>query len=142
MIDTFAPGLFRGKKVLVVGGTSGIGLGAVRAFSRLGAQIVATGATEAECIAAANAAESTDIGFTVLDVRDGAAIEMHIAELERLDVLDEYRGAGLPPGTRGTTWRCTLRAPDRTLTEREIDTLLSRMLKALEGELDVRRRQA
>jgi len=68
--------------------------------------------------------------------RDGGAL------LERLDVLDEYRGAGLPPGTRGTTWRCTLRAPDRTLTEREIDTLLSRMLKALEGELDVRRRQA
>jgi len=68
--------------------------------------------------------------------RDGGAL------LERLDVLDEYRGAGLPAGTRGTTWRCTLRAPDRTLTEREIDTLLSRMLKALESELDVRRRQA
>ena len=64
------------------------------------------------------------------------------ALLARLEVLDEYRGPGLPSGTRGTTWRCTFRAPDRTLTEREIDTLLSRMLKALEGELDVRRRQA
>jgi phenylalanyl-tRNA synthetase beta chain len=62
--------------------------------------------------------------------------------LERLDVLDEYRGPGLPPGTRGVTWRCTFRDPNRTLTEREIDALLSRMLKALEGELDVRRRQA
>jgi len=62
--------------------------------------------------------------------------------LERLDVLDEYRGPGLPPGTRGVTWRCTFRDSDRTLTEREIDALLSRMLKALEGELDVRRRQA
>ncbi|HET8713994.1 MAG TPA: phenylalanine--tRNA ligase subunit beta [Gemmatimonadales bacterium] len=68
--------------------------------------------------------------------RDGAAL------LERLDVLDEYRGAGLPPGTRGVTWRCTFRDPSRTLTEKEIDALLSRMLKALEGELDVRRRQA
>jgi phenylalanyl-tRNA synthetase beta chain len=68
--------------------------------------------------------------------REGGAL------LEQLEVLDEYRGAGLPDGTHGTTWRCTFRAPDRTLTEREIDTLLSRMLKALEGELDVRRRQA
>jgi len=68
--------------------------------------------------------------------REGGAL------LERLDVLDEYRGPGLPPGTRGVTWRCTFRDSDRTLTEREIDALLSRMLKALEGELDVRRRQA
>jgi phenylalanyl-tRNA synthetase beta chain len=64
------------------------------------------------------------------------------ALLERLDVLDEYRGPGLPEGTRGVTWRCTFRDPARTLTEREIDALISRMLKALEEQLDVRRRQA
>jgi len=66
--------------------------------------------------------------------------------LERLDVLDEYRGggggAGLPAGTRGVTWRCTFRDPAKTLTEREIDALLSRMLNALEAEFDVHRRQA
>jgi len=64
--------------------------------------------------------------------------------LERLDVLDEYRGAGLPTGggTRGVTWRCTFRAPDRTLTEREAVEALERMLKAAEAELDVHRRQA
>jgi phenylalanyl-tRNA synthetase beta chain len=62
--------------------------------------------------------------------------------LERLDVLDEYRGPGLPAGTRGVTWRCTFRHPERTLTEREIDALLSRMLTALEVELNVRRRSA
>ena len=62
--------------------------------------------------------------------------------LEQLEVLDEYRGAGLPPGTRGVTWRCTFRDPAKTLTEREIDALLSRMLKALEAEFDVHRRQA
>ncbi len=62
--------------------------------------------------------------------------------LERLDVLDEYRGKGLPAGTRGVTWRCTFRDPVRTLTEREIDALLSGMLKALEEEIGVRRRQA
>ena len=62
--------------------------------------------------------------------------------LERLDVLDEYRGAGLPTGTRGVTWRCTFRAPDKTLTEREAVEALERMLRAAEAELDVRRRQA
>jgi phenylalanyl-tRNA synthetase beta chain len=62
--------------------------------------------------------------------------------LERLDVLDEYRGAGLPAGTRGVTWRCTFRAPDKTLTEREAVDVLERMLRAAEAELDVRRRQA
>ncbi len=62
--------------------------------------------------------------------------------LERLDVLDEYRGAGLPAGTRGVTWRCTFRAPDKTLTEREAVEVLERMLRAAEAELDVRRRQA
>jgi len=62
--------------------------------------------------------------------------------LERTLVLDEYRGAGLPAGTRGVTWRCTFRDTARTLTEREVDALLSRMLKALEAEFDVRRRQA
>src|SRR5204863_3281267 len=39
--------------------------------------------------------------------------------LERLEMLDEYRGPGLPAATRGVTWRCTFRAPDRTLTEQE-----------------------
>ncbi len=62
--------------------------------------------------------------------------------LEQLDVLDEYRGAGLPEGTRGVTWRCTFRAPDRTLTESETVAVLERMLKAAEESLDVRRRQA
>ncbi len=62
--------------------------------------------------------------------------------LERLDVLDEYRGSGLPSGTRGVTWRCTFRAPDRTLTERETAEVLERMLRAAEESLDVRRRQA
>jgi phenylalanyl-tRNA synthetase beta chain len=71
--------------------------------------------------------------------------------LERLDVLDEYRGEGLPAGTRGVTWRCTFRDPGnggpgaggaRTLTDGEIDALLSRMLKALEEQFGVQRRQA
>ena len=68
--------------------------------------------------------------------REGGAL------LERLDVLDEYRGKGLPAGTRGVTWRCTFRAPDRTLTEPETASVLEKMLRAAEERLGVRRRQA
>lgn len=68
--------------------------------------------------------------------RDGGQL------LERLDVLDEYRGAGLPAGTRGVTWRCTFRAADRTLTEKETAGLLEKMLKGLEAALGVHRRES
>src|SRR6266550_1695723 len=88
-----------------------------------------------------------DISLVVPSGVTAAAIESVLRReggklLERLDVLDEYRGKGLPDGTRGVTWRCTFRDPAKTLTEGEVDAPLSRMLKALEEQFDVRRRQA
>ncbi|GEO15469.1 SDR family NAD(P)-dependent oxidoreductase [Microvirga aerophila] len=92
LMETFAPGLFRRHRVLVLGGTSGIGLGAARAFRHLGAQVLATGAREAERAAAADAFGSSEIDFAVLDVRDGAAVETLVAGFERLDVLVNAAG--------------------------------------------------
>ena len=88
-----------------------------------------------------------DISLVVPGSVTAAAIEAVLRRaagsmLEQLDVLDEYRGAGLPEGTRGVTWRCTFRAPDRTLTESQTVAVLEKMLKAAEESLDVRRRQA
>lgn len=60
--------------------------------------------------------------------------------LERVDVLDEYRGPNVPAGTRGVTWRCVFRDPARTLRDREVDDVIRRSLVALEGDLGVRRR--
>ena len=60
--------------------------------------------------------------------------------LERLEVFDEYRGAGMPAGARSVAWHCGFRAPDRTLRDSEVQPLLEKALRALEGELDVRRR--
>lgn len=60
--------------------------------------------------------------------------------LERLIVLDEYRGNKLPAGTRGVTWRCVFRDPARTLRDKEVDDVIRRALALLEGELGVRRR--
>ncbi|HYL22273.1 MAG TPA: phenylalanine--tRNA ligase subunit beta [Gemmatimonadales bacterium] len=61
--------------------------------------------------------------------------------LERLQVFDEYRGPGIPPGHRSVAWHCTFRDPSRTLRERDVDALLERALKMLEDELGVRRRE-
>jgi phenylalanyl-tRNA synthetase beta chain len=61
--------------------------------------------------------------------------------LERLDVFDEYRGGAVPAGHRSVGWRCTFRDPARTLREQEVDASLARILRALEEELDVRRRE-
>ena len=60
--------------------------------------------------------------------------------LERLVVLDEYRGPAIPGGTRGVTWRCVFRDPTRTLRDSEVDEVIRRALALLEGELGVRRR--
>jgi phenylalanyl-tRNA synthetase beta chain len=59
-----------------------------------------------------------------------------------LDLLDEYRGAGLPAGARSAMFRLTFRAPDRTLRDQEVDEVERRVLTALERELGVRRREA
>jgi phenylalanyl-tRNA synthetase beta chain len=61
--------------------------------------------------------------------------------LERLELFDEYRGPGIAEGSRSVAWHCTFRDPARTLRERDVDAVLAQGLKALEGELGVRRRE-
>ncbi len=57
--------------------------------------------------------------------------------LEGLVLFDEFRGAGIPEGTRSLAWRLTFRHPERTLRDKEIDGRRSQLLKALEKELGV-----
>lgn len=91
-MTVFAPQLFAGRSVLVTGGTSGIGEGCARAFRALGADVVATGATEGERERAEADAANTGIRFGVLDVRDPKAVEAHLAALDSLDVLVNAAG--------------------------------------------------
>jgi NAD(P)-dependent dehydrogenase (short-subunit alcohol dehydrogenase family) len=90
--DAFAPGLFAGATALVTGGTSGIGLGAALAFRDLGADVVATGATDAERDRAAAGPAHAGIRFAVLDVRDQAAVDAEVGALPRVDVVVNAAG--------------------------------------------------
>ena len=60
--------------------------------------------------------------------------------LESLALFDEYRGEGLPPGTRSLGWRLTFRDPVRTLRDKEIEGRRQKILRSLESELGVRPR--
>ena len=57
--------------------------------------------------------------------------------LEAIHLFDEYRGEGVPPGTRSLAWRLTFRHPERTLRDKEIEGRRSQLLKTLEKEIGV-----
>jgi NAD(P)-dependent dehydrogenase (short-subunit alcohol dehydrogenase family) len=83
---------FDGRRVLVVGGTSGIGAAVATAFAQAGAQITVTGTTAAE-VAAANARpDMAGIEVVALDVRANDAVVALIGGLDRLDVLVNCAG--------------------------------------------------
>src|SRR5215210_740303 len=92
VVHSFALGLFRGKRVLVTGGTSGIGLGCAQLFRDLDAGVIATGATEAERDRAQTDGGNSGITFEHLDLRDDTEIQRLVAGLEQLDVLVNAAG--------------------------------------------------
>ena len=60
--------------------------------------------------------------------------------LERLQLLDEYRGPHVTAGHRSLMWRLIFRHPERTLREKEVEGRKEKLLKTLEKELGVRQR--
>jgi phenylalanyl-tRNA synthetase beta chain len=60
--------------------------------------------------------------------------------LEKLVAFDLYEGTGVDAGHRSVAWRLTLRHPERTLRDKEIDGRRSKILSALEQQLHVRQR--
>ena len=60
--------------------------------------------------------------------------------LERLAAFDQYEGSGVEAGHRSVAWRLTLRHPERTLRDKEIEGRRAKILAALQQELNVRQR--
>ena len=96
ILAAFRPDLFAGKQVLVSGGTSGIGLGVAKGFARLGAEVIATGASQARLDAARADAEPKAIRFELLDVRNRKALDAFVGALHGLDGLINAAGVARP----------------------------------------------
>jgi phenylalanyl-tRNA synthetase beta chain len=90
-------------------------------------------------------AMEVDLALLVADGIDaesiGAAIRASAGELlESLDVFDEFRGPGIPPGMRSLAWRLTFRHPERTLRDREIQGRTAKILGSLEESFGIKQR--
>jgi NAD(P)-dependent dehydrogenase (short-subunit alcohol dehydrogenase family) len=96
ILAAFRPDLFAGKQVLISGGTSGIGLAVAKGFARLGADVIATGASQARLDAARADADAKAIRFELLDVRDRKAIDAFVGALHGLDVVINAAGVARP----------------------------------------------
>jgi phenylalanyl-tRNA synthetase beta chain len=60
--------------------------------------------------------------------------------LESLEIFDEFRGKGIPDGTRSLGWALTFRHPERTLRDKEIQGRTARILGNLEAKFGIRLR--
>lgn len=95
---------YAGKRVLVTGGTSGIGAGLACGFIEAGAEVVVTGVTDTEVEAAASHPVLGRASAHRLDVRDSDGIGVLAGSLGGLDVLVNCagvirRGEELEPDT-------------------------------------------
>ncbi|MCU0923969.1 MAG: SDR family oxidoreductase [Burkholderiaceae bacterium] len=80
------------RRVLVSGGTSGIGAAIARAFAAEGAEVHVIGASAAEAQAAAARPDMAGIACRGLDVRDAAAVAAWVRALGELDVVVNCAG--------------------------------------------------
>jgi len=83
---------FSGRKVLVTGGTSGIGAATAVAFRRAGATVVACGLTDQEIAAARARSDFEGIELHQLDVTDRAAVDALVGSLGSLDAVVNSAG--------------------------------------------------
>ncbi len=60
--------------------------------------------------------------------------------LERVTVFDLYRGDGVAEGHRSLAFRLRLQAWDRTLTDKEVDRVVRKIVERLREDLGVEQR--
>ncbi len=76
-----------------------------------------------------------DIAVVVDEETPVAQIERVIRNsakyLEKLTLFDVYRGKGVPEGKKSVAFSLTFRAPDRTLSDQEVNGILDKIVNAL-----------
>lgn len=97
-MTTYICDLFKGKVVLVSGGTSGIGQSTAEFFARHGAKVVAIGLGADET----KVTPGVDLDLREVNVTDDAALKKVIESLDRLDILVPAAGGTL--GDREVEW--------------------------------------
>ena len=80
------------RRVIVVGGTSGIGLAIAQRFASDGAHVVATGVSATEAATATESHASSNLTFEQLDVRDSRSVKSFFERQPSLDVLVNCAG--------------------------------------------------
>ena len=83
---------FSERKVLVTGGTSGIGLGVAEAFAEAGAEVVVTGRRGS---ASEYDPDLSRFAYRQAEMTDKASLEALVSGIDRLDVLVNNAGANL-----------------------------------------------
>jgi NAD(P)-dependent dehydrogenase (short-subunit alcohol dehydrogenase family) len=86
---------FDGTRVLVTGGTSGIGHAIASAFSAAGADVTVTGTRPDP---GQYERDLSSLSYRPLEMRDHSAVEALSGEFDRLDVLVNNAGANFPDG--------------------------------------------
>ena len=87
---------FAGCRVVVSGGTSGIGLAIAEGFVAAGAVVTATGSSEAKIARLTAASHPQELQFARLDVQDNTAVQAFFDDLTQLDVLVNCQGVARP----------------------------------------------
>ncbi len=88
-----------------------------------------------------------DLAFVIDRVVEAAAVADAMREsapqtLESLALFDVYEGSELGDGLRSLAWRLVFRAPDRTLTDQEVEEGLGAITDTLKDRFDARIRSS
>lgn len=90
-------------------------------------------------------AAEIDLALIVPDATTAFDVKLALRDaggdlLENVQLFDEFRGTGVPAGSRSLAWRLTFRHPERTLKEKEIEGRRQALLDTLSKKLGIKPR--